>query len=139
MQCNFFFYLVDLLLWSQAAEALTNQLTDLGENVTINCDFEKEVFWFLLKPTDSPVVIMRSFSNLSPFHFNERFTLKYSVHSKNNLFINNVTIDELGVYYCMSTDSDPKFSNATRLHIIREYTFSHIVQYSDYLEIINTA
>ncbi|XP_039550960.1 uncharacterized protein LOC120495445 [Pimephales promelas] len=109
-----------LLIWSQAAEALTNQLTDLGENVTINCDLrEKEVFWIFLKLLDSPVVIMRSFSNLSPFHFNERFTLKYSVHSKNNLFINNVTIDELGVYYCMSTDPVPKLSNATRLHIIQ--------------------
>ncbi|XP_056116603.1 uncharacterized protein LOC130094342 [Rhinichthys klamathensis goyatoka] len=109
-----------LLIWCQAAETLTNQLTDFGENVTINCDLdEKEVYWFLLKRQDSSVLIMRSFSNSPPFYFNKRFSLKYSVDSKHHIFINNVTIDELGVYYCMSTDPDPQFSNPTRLHIIQ--------------------
>lgn len=127
-------------MWCQAAETLRNQLTDLGENITINCDLDKEeVFWFLLKLQDSSVLIMRSVSNSIPHYFNKRFKDKYSVDSKHNLFINNVTIEELGVYCCMSTDTDPQFSNATRLHIIGEYTFSHSVQYSDYLEIINTS
>ncbi|XDV22051.1 hypothetical protein PO909_027024 [Leuciscus waleckii] len=107
-----------LLIWCRAAETLTDQLTDLGQNVTINCDLnEEEVYWFLLKLQDSSVLIMRSVPNSSPFYFNKRFIHKYSVDSKHHLFINNVTIDELGVYCCMSTDSDPKFSKATRLHI----------------------
>ncbi|XP_048023300.1 uncharacterized protein LOC125253389 [Megalobrama amblycephala] len=106
-----------LLIWCQAAETLTAQLTDLGQNVTINCDLdENEVFWFLLKLPDSLAVILRTFSHPIPFYYNERFRHKYSVDSKHNLLINNVTTDELGVYYCMSTDS--KFSNGIRLHII---------------------
>ncbi|KAI2642428.1 Ig kappa chain V-III region [Labeo rohita] len=41
--------------------------------------------------------------------------------SKPHLFINNVTIDDAGLYYCVTTDTPPKYSNGTRLHIT-EYT-----------------
>ncbi|KAI7791182.1 hypothetical protein IRJ41_011771 [Triplophysa rosa] len=106
-----------LLIWSQTAETITDRLTDLGQNVTINCDLhEEEVYWFLLKLTGPPVMILRTFS--SPFYYNERFTNKYSVESKHHLSINNVTHDELGVYYCMSPETTSKeLSNGTRLHI----------------------
>ncbi|XP_051551047.1 uncharacterized protein LOC127439057 [Myxocyprinus asiaticus] len=108
-----------LLIWCQAAETFTDQLTDLGQNVTINCDLnENDIYWFVLK-LYSPVLVLRSFSiSTTPFHYNERFRHKYSVQTKHRLFINDVTIDELGVYYCMNTDAPPKFGKSTRLHII---------------------
>ncbi|KAF4097913.1 uncharacterized protein LOC131529616 isoform X5 [Onychostoma macrolepis] len=106
-----------LLIWCQAAETLTDHLTDLGQNVTVTCDLNlTEVYWFLLKLLDSPVLILRSFSK--PHYYSKVFIHKYSVNSKHHLFINNVTIDDLGVYCCMSTNTEPQFSKATRLYII---------------------
>ncbi|KAI2647617.1 T-cell-specific surface glycoprotein CD28 [Labeo rohita] len=104
-----------LLIWCRAVETLTDQLTDLGQNVTVNCDFDvKEVNWLLLKLPDPPVVILRTFS--SARYYNNKFRHKYSVQRKPHLFIHNVTVDELGLYYCVTTDSPPKYSNGTRLH-----------------------
>ncbi|XP_077081891.1 uncharacterized protein LOC143735616 [Siphateles boraxobius] len=98
--------------------AVSDQLTDSGSNVTINCDLdENEVYWILLKTPDPPTVILRSMSTTSsPFYTNETFRQKYSVQFKHCLVINNVTADELGVYYCMNTRTPPKLSNSTRLH-----------------------
>uniref|UniRef100_A0A8C2Q1Y4 Immunoglobulin domain-containing protein n=1 Tax=Cyprinus carpio TaxID=7962 RepID=A0A8C2Q1Y4_CYPCA len=107
-----------LLIWCRAAETLTDQLDDLGQNVTINCDLDvNEVIWLLLK-LDSPVLILRTFASTPPFYFKKTFKQKYSVQSKHNLFINNVTIDDLGVYYCMKIDPPQKYSSGTRLKII---------------------
>uniref|UniRef100_A0A8C1RU46 Immunoglobulin domain-containing protein n=1 Tax=Cyprinus carpio TaxID=7962 RepID=A0A8C1RU46_CYPCA len=108
-----------LLIWCPSAETLTDHLTVLGQDVTITCDLNQtEVYWFLLKQLGSPVAILRSFSNNFPHYYNKVFELKYAINSKHHLFINNVTIDDLGVYCCMSTNIDPQFSNATRLYII---------------------
>ncbi|XDV22139.1 hypothetical protein PO909_027098 [Leuciscus waleckii] len=98
--------------------AVSDQLTDLGSNVTINCDLdENEVYWILLKTPDPPTVILRSFSTPTPpFYSNKTFRKKYSLQFKHRLIINNVTADELGVYYCMNTRTPPKLSNSTRLH-----------------------
>ncbi|XP_056125761.1 uncharacterized protein LOC130103538 [Rhinichthys klamathensis goyatoka] len=98
--------------------AVSDQLTDVGSNVTINCDLdENEVYWILLKTPDPPTVILRSFPTpKSPFYTNNAFRNKYSVIFKHRLVINNVTADELGVYYCMKTGTPPKLSNSTRLH-----------------------
>ncbi|XP_057184251.1 uncharacterized protein LOC130550765 [Triplophysa rosa] len=105
-----------LLIWCQAAETL-DQLTDLGQNVTINCDLDEgDIYWLLLKVPDPPVMILRTLSTTSLF-FNTTFRQKYSVQSKNHLFINNITVNELGVYYCMKTDTPPKFSSGIRLQI----------------------
>ncbi|KAK9967366.1 hypothetical protein ABG768_001769 [Culter alburnus] len=105
-----------VLICCQAAVA--DQLTDLGSNVSINCDLdENEVYWILLKTPDPPTVILRSFSTpRSPFYLNKTFRKKYSVQFKHCLVINNVTADELGVYYCINTDTPPKFSNGSRLY-----------------------
>uniref|UniRef100_A0A9J8CV45 Immunoglobulin domain-containing protein n=1 Tax=Cyprinus carpio carpio TaxID=630221 RepID=A0A9J8CV45_CYPCA len=110
-------FLTDLLTWCQVAEILTNQITDLGQSVTINCGLDlKEVTWFVLNIPDPPVLILRSFSNPpATFYFNNRFRQKYSVQPKHNLFINNVSIDELGVYYCTNIDRTAQFSNGIRL------------------------
>ncbi|XP_056125763.1 uncharacterized protein LOC130103540 [Rhinichthys klamathensis goyatoka] len=98
--------------------AVSDQLTDLGSNVTINCDLdENEVYWILLKTPDPPTVILRSMSTTSaPYYFIKTFRKKYSLQFKHRLVINNVTADELGVYYCMNTRTPPKLSNSTRLH-----------------------
>ncbi len=101
---------------------MLTELTNLGQNVSINCDLdEKEIYWMLLKLPNRPVMILRLFSTSpTPFYYNVRFRLKYSVQPKHNLFIKNVTTDELGIYYCMTTEAPPKFSNGTRLHITGE-------------------
>ncbi|KAA0712391.1 hypothetical protein E1301_Tti022470 [Triplophysa tibetana] len=107
---------IDLFIWFQAAETL-DQLTDLGENVTINCDLdEEEIYWLLLKVPDPPVMILRTLSTESLF-FNKTFRQKYSIQSKTHLFINNITVYELGVYYCLKKDTPPKFSSGIRLQI----------------------
>jgi len=103
----------------------------VGSNVTINCDLdENEVYWILLKTPDPPTVILRSFPTpISPFYSNNTFRKKYSVIFKHRLVINNVTADELGVYYCMNTGATPKLSNSTRL------TFNGEFIYSDYIHL----
>uniref|UniRef100_A0A9J7Y5N1 Immunoglobulin subtype domain-containing protein n=1 Tax=Cyprinus carpio carpio TaxID=630221 RepID=A0A9J7Y5N1_CYPCA len=105
-----------VLICCQAAVA--DLLTDLGSNVIINCDLdENEVYWISLKTADPPTVILRSFSKpIPPFYTNDTFRKKYSVQFKHRLVINNVTADELGVYYCMNTRTPPKLSNSTRIY-----------------------
>ena len=118
-----YFYLIDVLICCRAA--VSDQLTDLGSNVTINCDLdENEVYWILLKTPDPPTLILRSFPTpISPFYTNKTFRKKYSVQFKHRLVINNVTADELGVYYCMKTGTPPKLSNSTRLHFTGEFIY----------------
>ncbi|KAI2650288.1 Ig kappa chain V region 3368 [Labeo rohita] len=113
----FIILIVDVLICCQYA--VSDLLTDLGSNVTINCDLdEKEVYWILLKTADPPTLILRSLSTTaSPFYSNKTFKNKYSVQFKHRLVINNVTADELGVYYCMKSGTPPKLSNSTRIYI----------------------
>ncbi len=94
----------------------------------INCDLdENEVYWILLKTADPPTEILRSMSaTTSPFYFNKTFRKKYSVQFKHRLVINNVTADELGVYYCMNTETPPKLSNSTRIYFNGEFIYSLI-------------
>ncbi|XP_051549559.1 uncharacterized protein LOC127438202 isoform X4 [Myxocyprinus asiaticus] len=111
----FFFLLSNLFICCQAE---TDHLTDVGQNVTINCDFDGEIYWLLQKYPDPPVMILRTLSNTF-LSFNKTFRHKYSVQSHRHLFINNVTTDDLGVYYCMKTDTvPPEFSKGTRLRFI---------------------
>uniref|UniRef100_A0A8C1HD13 Immunoglobulin domain-containing protein n=1 Tax=Cyprinus carpio carpio TaxID=630221 RepID=A0A8C1HD13_CYPCA len=113
--------------------AVSDLLTDLGSNVTINCDLdENEVYWILLKTPDPPTVILRSFTApISQFYFNKTFRNKYSVQFKHRLVINNVSADELGVYYCMNTRTPPKLSNSTRLHLNGDILHSDVIQTLD--------
>ncbi|XP_051549568.1 uncharacterized protein LOC127438202 isoform X12 [Myxocyprinus asiaticus] len=99
-------------------QAETDHLTDVGQNVTINCDFDGEIYWLLQKYPDPPVMILRTLSNTFLLKL-KTFRHKYSVQSHRHLFINNVTTDDLGVYYCMKTDTvPPEFSKGTRLRFI---------------------
>ncbi|XP_052394438.1 uncharacterized protein LOC127942625 isoform X4 [Carassius gibelio] len=110
--------LLFLLIWCQSAETLTDQLTDLGLNVSINCDLdEQEVNWLLLKLPDPPVMILLSSTTSANFYYAKTFKHKYSVQGKHHLFINNVTLDDLGLYYCVTSSPPPKYNNGTRLYI----------------------
>ncbi|KAI7791508.1 hypothetical protein IRJ41_020065, partial [Triplophysa rosa] len=105
-----------LFIWCKAAETF-DQLTDLGQNVTINCDLdEEEIYWLLLNEPDPPVMILCTLPTTFVL-FNKAFRQKYSVQLKNHLFINSITVNELGVYYCMKKDTPPKFSTGIRLQI----------------------
>ncbi|KAI2646988.1 Ig kappa chain V region 3368 [Labeo rohita] len=132
-------YLTDVLICCQAA--VSDLQTDLGSNVIINCDLdEKEVYWILLKTPDPPTLILRSFpAPTPPFYINNTFRKKYSVQFKHRLVINNVTVDELGVYYCMNTRTPPKLSNSTRLYInestqLTGLTGCHNITATDYTD-----
>ncbi|XP_052446956.1 uncharacterized protein LOC127988322 isoform X5 [Carassius gibelio] len=133
-------HLIYLLVWCQAVETLT-ELTNLGQNVSINCDLdEKEIYWMLLKLPNRPVMILRLFSTSpTPFYSDVRFRPKYSVQPSNRLFIKNVTADELGIYYCMTTEVPPKFSDGIRLHITEpvkspECQNHTVVNYTDQIQ-----
>uniref|UniRef100_A0A8C1LQJ5 Ig-like domain-containing protein n=1 Tax=Cyprinus carpio TaxID=7962 RepID=A0A8C1LQJ5_CYPCA len=118
---------VDHLVLICCQAAVSDLLTDLGSNVIINCDLdENEVYWILQKISDPPTVILRTLYNIQhtqipPHYYNNTFRNKYSVQFKHRLVINNVTADELGVYYCMNTETPPKLSNSTRLGTARAY------------------
>ncbi len=119
-----YFYLIGVLICSQYGVA--DLITDLGSNVSITCDLdENEVYWISLKTADPPTVILRSFPTpISPHYYNKTLRKKYSVQFKHCLVINNVTADELGVYYCMNTGTPPKLSNSTRIYFNGEFIYS---------------
>ncbi len=91
--------------------------------MSINCDLdENEVS---RKMPDPPTVILRTFPTpKSNFYPNKTFRNKYSVQFKHHLVINNVTADELGVYYCMNTETPPKLSSSTRIYFNGELIYS---------------
>lgn len=58
--------------------------------------------------------------------------------NSSRLLINNVTTDELGVYYCMSTNTQPEFSNGTRLYITGKLSIgTKNFQNTDYVKTTN--
>ncbi len=122
--CVLFLYIIDVLMCCQAAVA--DLLTDLGSNVSINCVLMKMRFiGFYWKQQ----ILQQWFYDHSQ-HQNHLFTQiktcrnKYSVQFKHRLVINNVTADELGVYYCMNTRTPPKLSNSTRIYFNGEFICS---------------
>uniref|UniRef100_A0A673XHQ0 Immunoglobulin domain-containing protein n=2 Tax=Salmo trutta TaxID=8032 RepID=A0A673XHQ0_SALTR len=100
-------------------EALTETLVELGHNATLNCSLNvTNVHWYIQHHPQPPLVILRSFSSSSPvaFYYNNTFRQKYSLETGNRLLIQNVTVDDCGVYYCAKKEKDfVLFSNGTRL------------------------
>ncbi|KAL1251565.1 hypothetical protein QQF64_019361 [Cirrhinus molitorella] len=108
-----------LLVWCQIMECLIDKRVILGTNVTLDCPIDvKEIYWFFLKLPDSPVVILRTFTSYSTSSLMEdkRLKDKYSALILSHLFISNITINELGIYYCAKTGSFLQLSNGTRLY-----------------------
>ncbi|XP_050951225.1 uncharacterized protein LOC127153948 [Labeo rohita] len=113
------FSLFYLLLVCQTTETIMEEEVNLGENVTLECMIDvKDIYWVFLKPPDYVVVILRTFSSesTSSLFYQERLKDKYSTLTLSRLFISNVTIDELGIYYCAKTGSSLQLSDGTRLY-----------------------
>ncbi|XP_072527296.1 uncharacterized protein [Salminus brasiliensis] len=109
-----------LLLWCGAADGFTDLLVDLGQNVTLGCEIGvKNAYWFLLKPSHPTVHILRSFSakDTSAQYSDQAFRERFSLKSNGSLFIQNITVNELGIYFCINNESSHKMSNGTRLYI----------------------
>ncbi|XP_067252949.1 uncharacterized protein [Chanodichthys erythropterus] len=109
-----------LLICYKATESLTNIPVTLGADVIITCDLDiKEIYWYKLKLPDPPVLILRTYDSTYEIakYENSISEHKYSVKTNSRLFIKNITIDELGVYYCVKTSEPQKFSNGTKIYI----------------------
>ncbi|GAA6110081.1 uncharacterized protein LOC113634632 isoform X4 [Tachysurus ichikawai] len=112
--------LLYLFVCCGAAECFTEKSVDLGQNVTLKCEVSvKDVNWFLMKASEPPVFILRSFTRkpsgaqYSNTTFKKRFSLQYN----GSLFIHNISTNELGVYYCNHTGSPSNISRGIRLYI----------------------
>uniref|UniRef100_A0A8C1Z7V7 Immunoglobulin domain-containing protein n=1 Tax=Cyprinus carpio TaxID=7962 RepID=A0A8C1Z7V7_CYPCA len=108
------------LLVCQTTESLTDKLVNLGENVTLDCEIDvKEIYWVFQKPSDSPLLILRTFSSDSTSSHvqDQRLKDKYSSLTLSRLFIINITVHELGIYYCVKPGTTLQISNGTRLYI----------------------
>ncbi|XP_060715313.1 uncharacterized protein LOC132838761 [Tachysurus vachellii] len=114
--------LLYLLVCCGAAECFTEKSVDLGQNVTLKCEVAvKDVYWFLMKASEPPVFILRSFkikpldAQYSNTTFNKTFSLLYN----SSLFIHNISTNELGVYCCIHTPSSSPLiiSRGIRLYI----------------------
>ncbi|XP_058237689.1 uncharacterized protein LOC131347564 [Hemibagrus wyckioides] len=109
-----------LLVCRGAAECFTEKSVNLGEDVTLKCEVSvKNVFWFLMKPSEPPVFILRSYSSktVDAHYSNTTFRKRFSVQYNSSLFIHNISTKELGVYYCIQTQpaSLPGISSGIRL------------------------
>ncbi|XP_058617468.1 uncharacterized protein LOC131530933 isoform X2 [Onychostoma macrolepis] len=117
-----------LLMWSQAAESVTNTAVTLGADVNISCDLDiEQIYWYRHKSPDPPVFILRTYSSTykGAEYENSIFKLKYSVNTNSRLFIRNISTDELGVYYCVKTSEPQKFSNGIKIYINNSVLKSH--------------
>ncbi|KAF5896080.1 uncharacterized protein DAT39_014223, partial [Clarias magur] len=112
----------DVLVCCGAAESFTETSVDLGQNVTLKCEVSvRDVLWFLMKPSEPPVFILRSFSSiiLEPDYSNTTFSKTFSLRYNSSLFIHNISTNEFGVYYCSQTQtgSPSDISRGIRLYI----------------------
>ncbi|XP_039528773.1 uncharacterized protein LOC120479965 isoform X1 [Pimephales promelas] len=110
-----------LFMLYQASESLTNIPVTLGSDVIITCDIDiKKISWYKLKLPDPLVLILHTSSSTyegEGEYENITYKHKYSVKTKSRLFIKNITIDELGVYYCVKSSHPLKISNGTKIYI----------------------
>ncbi|XP_059424662.1 uncharacterized protein LOC132159096 [Carassius carassius] len=112
--------LLCLCVWSQSTEALTDQQVVLGQSVTLACEFHlKAVIWFVTKLPARPMMIMRTFgSPKRAEYYHYKFSSKYSEGGRSRLIINKVSVDDLGIYYCIKPGNDLQVSvsDGIRLH-----------------------
>ncbi|XP_053347938.1 uncharacterized protein LOC128518723 [Clarias gariepinus] len=125
---HIYFY---LLVCCGAAESFTEKSVDLGQNVTLKCEVSvKNVYWFLMKPLEPPVFILRSYSSksLTAEYSNTSFSKRFSLQYNSTLLVHNISTNELGVYYCSQTQN-ASLHNSSRG--IRLYIQNHENQTAD--------
>ncbi|XP_016138170.1 uncharacterized protein [Sinocyclocheilus grahami] len=108
-----------LLVWCQTAQCLISKRVNLGQNVSLDCQIDvKDIYWVFQNLTDSPVLILRTFTSESttPQFYDKRFKDKCSLQTLSRLFIRNITINEIGIYYCAKAGRTLQLSNGTRLY-----------------------
>ncbi|XP_046696627.1 uncharacterized protein LOC124379999 isoform X1 [Silurus meridionalis] len=108
-----------LLVCCGADINFTEKLVDLGQNVTLQCEVAvRHVSWFLMKPSEPPVYVLRSYSSkiLVPHYSNRTFSKIFSLQQNSSLFIHNISTNELGVYHCIHCGSPPNISRGIRLY-----------------------
>ncbi|XP_038854315.1 CD276 antigen-like isoform X1 [Salvelinus namaycush] len=112
-------HLLCLIICCLGADGLTETLVELGQNTIINCSINIEsAYWYIQHQPQPPLAILRSFTSSSPaaFYYNNNYRQKYSLETGNSLFIQNVTVDDCGVFYCAKKEEGRLiFSNGTRL------------------------
>ncbi|CDQ85319.1 unnamed protein product [Oncorhynchus mykiss] len=112
-------HLLCLFICCRGADGLTETLVELGQNTTINCSLNIEsAYWYIQHQPQPPLAILRSFTSRSPdaFYYNKNYRQKYSLETGHRLLIQNVTVDDCGVFYCAKKeDQSLLFSNGTRL------------------------
>jgi hypothetical protein len=100
---------------------------ELGQNTTINCSLNIEsAYWYIQHQPQPPQAILHSFTSRSPaaFYYNKNYRQKYSLLTGHRLLIQNVTVDDCGVYYCAKKeDQSLLFSSGTRLMTAGKCTF----------------
>ncbi|XP_052446503.1 uncharacterized protein LOC127988041 isoform X5 [Carassius gibelio] len=109
------------LLVCQTTAFLTDKPVNLGGNVTLDCQIDvKDIYWVFQKLTDSPLLLLRTYTSDSTSSYiqDQRLKDKYSSLTKSRLFIINITIHELGIYYCVKpATTSLQISNGTRLYL----------------------
>ncbi len=107
-------------MWSQSTEALTDQQVVLGQTVTLACEYRlKPVIWFVMKLPARSMMILRTFASSDDTetdYYQEKFRNKYLEGNRSELVINNVSVDDLGIYYCIKAGFSQQISDGIRLH-----------------------
>ncbi|XP_050951471.1 uncharacterized protein LOC127154109 isoform X2 [Labeo rohita] len=107
-----------LFVWCQTTEALTDQQVVLGQSVTLACEYRlKAVIWFVTKLPARPEMILRTYGPpKQATYYNQTFINKYSEGDWSHLLISKVSVDDLGIYYCVKPGWDLEVSDGIRLH-----------------------
>ncbi|KAM9494604.1 uncharacterized protein Hap1MRO34_004479 isoform 2-T2 [Clarias gariepinus] len=109
-----------LLVCCVAAQSFTEKSVDLGQNVTLKCEVAvSHVYWYLIKPSEPPLFVLRSFSRKmqTPEYSNRTLSKSFSLKLNGTLYIHRISTNELGVYYCLNTALPAKMSRGIRLYI----------------------
>ncbi len=106
--------LIDLLMWSQATESVTNTTATSGADVNVSCDLDIEMYCYRHKLPDPPIL------NACNGTQDKTCKLKWSENTNSSMCISNISTDELGVYYCVKTSEPQKLCNITEIYICSE-------------------
>lgn len=105
--------------------------------MTLDCQIDnKEIYWIFQKLKDSPVLILRTFTtdSTSSHIQDQRLKDKYSSLTLSRLFIRNITINEIGIYYCAKPNKTLQISNGTRLYTTESAHDQNKTEYNNHIQ-----